>query len=179
MRASEATPPTKSQARATGDICCMPPLLGITYNKCKALPNISEDCLISPMSEEKHMGAKLQQEAKDRGLKPAQVAEVFGVKPPSVYDWYEHGRIHQKHYPKLVEWSGKPITWWLDFPREKHAVAEETAPYGGEDPRHKVLLELFEGLPAKEQDELIRTLTEKKQHYDAVIKELLERRNAA
>lgn len=126
-----------------------------------------------------HIGAKLQQEAERLGLKPAQVAELFEVKPPSVYDWYEHGRIHKKHYPKLVEMSGKPLTWWLDFPEETKKAGENKPAYVGADPRHQVLLDLFEGLPAKEQDELIRTLTEKKQHYDAVIEELLSRRHAA
>ena len=157
----------------------MPTLLGITYDKCKALPKRIRKRLISPMNVAKHMGEKLKQEATARGLKPAQVAAVFGVKPPSVYDWYEHGRIHQKHYPALVEWSGKPITWWLDLPVASNTVAEEPAAYGREDHRHKVLLELFDGLPAKEQTELIKTLTEKKQHYDAVIEELLQRRNTA
>ena len=125
------------------------------------------------------MGVKLKQEAKRLGLKPAQVAEVFGVQPPSVYDWYEHGRIHKKHYPKLVELTGKPLQWWLDFSEEHIKAAQEQRFYVGENPRHIVLLDLFEGLPAKEQDELIRTLTEKKQHYDSVIDELLRRRNAA
>lgn len=131
------------------------------------------------MQNAHHMGVKLRQEAIRLGLKPAQVAEVFGVKPPSVYDWYEHGRIHKKHYPTLVEWSGKPLQWWLDFPETSIGVEQTPAPYFGADPRHRILLELFEGLPAKEQDDLIRTLTEKKQHYDAVIEELLNRRKSA
>jgi len=175
MRANAVTPPTICAALSTGDMCSIPPLLGNTYSLCKALPNIFVECLISSM----HMGAKLKQEAKRLGLKPAQVAELFDVKPPSVYDWYEHGRIHKKHYPMLVEMSGKPIQWWLDFPAEAPGVAENQPTYGVADHRHNVLLELFDGLPSKEQDDLIRTLTEKKQHYDSVIEELLNRRNAA
>lgn len=123
------------------------------------------------------MGEKLKQEAVRLNLKPAEVAEFFGVKPPSVYDWYDHGRIHRKHYPKLVELSGKPLSWWLEMPE---IMASESIPgYGTDDPRHATLLLLFDGLPAKDQDELIRALTEKKQHYDSVIEELLSRRNAA
>jgi hypothetical protein len=125
-----------------------------------------------------HLGEKLKQEAERLGLKPVQVAEFFEVRPPSVYDWYNHGRIHKKHYPKLIEMSGKPLTWWLDFP-EGVIASEHTPSFVNPDPRHQVLVELFEGLPTKEQDELIRTLTEKKQHYDAVIEELLSRRHAA
>lgn len=157
----------------------MAPLLGITYGFSKALPKIFLHCLISAMEKQIHMGDKLKQEAERLGLTPAQVAEIFDVKPPSVYDWYENGRIAKKHYPKLVQWSSKPITWWLDMPNESIGVGEGPAAYVNVDPRHKALLDLFDGLPSKEQDELIRTLTEKKQHYDSVIEELLQRRNAA
>jgi len=126
-----------------------------------------------------HMGAKLEQEAKRLGLKPAQIAKVFGVRPPSVYDWYAHGRIHKKHYPMLVELTGKPLAWWLDFPQEAPKAAEEGAAYGRDDHRHAVLLELFDSLPSKEQDELIQTLKAKKQHYDDVVSELMARRKQA
>lgn len=127
------------------------------------------------MSQKNHIGEKLRQEAEKRGLKPAQVAEIFGVRPPSVYDWYEHGRIHQRHYPTLVEWSGLSIEWWLDI-APSHRVEEPARPYADLDPRQKALLELFEGLPSADQDELFRTLEEKKQHYEAVISELTARK---
>lgn len=126
-----------------------------------------------------HMGVKLKEEAKRLGLKPKDLAEKFGVKPPSVYDWYEHGRIHKKHYPTLVTVFDRSIDWWLDLADQGFVAREESASYADPDPRHHVLLELFDGLPTKEQDELIRTLTEKKHHYDSVIEELLSRRNAA
>jgi len=179
MRASEVSPPAACTALPIAEICSMPVLLGITYDYCKALPNKFRHCLISPMNNQGHMGEKLKEEAERLGLKPAQVAKVFDVKPPSVYDWYEHGRIHKKHYPTLVEWSGKPLSWWLDIPIDSARVAEEPTAYGTKDHRHDILIQLFDGLPSKEQDDLIRTLTEKKQHYDAVVNELLLRRNAA
>lgn len=68
------------------------------------------------METETHLGIKLKAEAERLKLKPAQVAELFKIKPPSVYDWYTTGRIHQRHYLKMVEWSGKPLEWWFDFP---------------------------------------------------------------
>jgi len=131
------------------------------------------------MQKTSHIGDRLKTEAERLGLKPLQVAEFFGVKAPSVYDWYDHGRIHKKHYLRLVELSGKPLSWWLDLRTEGHQVAEHQSDYADADPRQRILLELFEGLPSKEQDELIQTLTQKKQHYDAVIEELLARRHAA
>ena len=118
MFASFVSPPTCREAFSMGDMHSIPTLLGITYGLDKALPNLFRHCLIPSMENTGHIGAKLKQEAERLGLKPAQVAEKFGVKPPSVYDWYEHGRIHKKHYPTLVELSGKPLQWWLDFPSE-------------------------------------------------------------
>lgn len=156
-------PPTACAAFPIGVVCSMPQLLGSTYDKSKALPNLFQECLIDGMDNKNHMGVKLEQEAKRLGLKPVQVAAVFNVKPPSVYDWYARGRIHKKHYPRLVEWSGKPLSWWLDFPDEAVMVAQERPDYdSGIDPRHQVLLDLFEGLPAKDQDDLIRTLLRRK-----------------
>jgi hypothetical protein len=62
-----------------------------------------------------HIGKKLQRQAEARGLNQSQVAELFGVKGPSVYDWYKHGRIHNRHLPTMVAEFGKPLEWWLDF----------------------------------------------------------------
>ncbi len=120
-------PPTARAALPIGVVCSMPPLLGITYTKSKALPKIFRECLIDGMEPKNHMGVKLRQEAARLGLKPAQVAAVFDVKPPSVYDWYEHGRIHKKHYAKLIAWSGKPLAWWLGLPDAMQAPPDQLA----------------------------------------------------
>lgn len=79
------------------------------------------------------MGKKLQQIAENRRLKPKDVAVFFDVKPPSVYDWYEHGRISKKHYQKLEEFSGKPITWWLNMLDE--TATTSTPPLTAQEPR--------------------------------------------
>ena len=179
MRANDVTPPTRVQALEMAEIFSIPALLGITYKKSKALPKKIQGCLISPMTEDRHMGVKLQQEAIRRDLKPPQIAEIFEVKTPSVYDWYAHGRIHQRHYAKLVAWSGKPITWWLDLPHDEHRVSEPDAAYTVRPTRHKELIELFDGLPKQEQDALMQTMAEKKRLYDEIFEELLTRRNAA
>lgn len=42
------------------------------------------------------------------------LAKEFGVALTSVYGWVEKGRISKERLPKLAEWSGKPLTWWLD-----------------------------------------------------------------
>ena len=61
------------------------------------------------------IGKKLQRLAEARGLNQSQVADLFRVKSPSVYDWYKHGRIHNRHLPTMVAEFGKPLEWWLDY----------------------------------------------------------------
>ena len=74
--------------------------------------------------------------------------------------------------------SGHSIDWWLDLVGSPQEVPPVRPTKGGDtNPRHKVLLELFDGIPGKEQDELVRSLTEKKQYYDTVIEELVKRRS--
>lgn len=45
-------------------------------------------------------------------------------------------------------------------------------------PRHAALISLFESLPKSEQDSLIKSLEEKKQHYDLLLEELITKRRA-
>lgn len=42
------------------------------------------------------------------------LAKEFDVALPSVYGWVEKGRISKERLPKLAEWSGRPLSWWLD-----------------------------------------------------------------
>ncbi|PHM70314.1 XRE family transcriptional regulator [Xenorhabdus sp. KJ12.1] len=44
-------------------------------------------------------------------------------------------------------------------------------------PRQRILLELFDELPDSEADQLLKTLEEKKQHYNQLLEELLHKRN--
>ncbi len=92
------------------------------------------------MTTPKHIGQKLQAHAISQNLKPAKVAAVFGVKPPSVYDWYKHGRMDKEHYQTLVDWSGKPIEYWLDL-RPRPADTTAYSDYA------RVLANLFDALP--------------------------------
>ncbi len=129
------------------------------------------------MPKTTHLGEKLKQEMARLGLKNAQIAELFGVKTPSVYDWIQFGRIHKKHFPQLVKVFGRPLSWWLNSPPEDELEAGgHAATNDPSSPRHRVLIDLYESLPKKEQDDLIRSLEEKKQHYDAVIEELTARK---
>jgi hypothetical protein len=178
-RANAPSPPTMLEAISMGFVLSIPPLLGITDILGKALPNSFVNSPIHNMNSTEHLGTKLKEEARRLGIKPVQVAEFFGVKAPSVYDWYEHGRIHKRHYAKLVEFSGKPLYWWLNFPVTALGVTESASlqwPSG--NAKHQRVLELFESLPTQEQEELLDSLAKKKEHYDAVVEEMLLRRFA-
>lgn len=53
---------------------------------------------------------------------------------------------------------------------------EEPAPFRVINPRHAALISLFESLPKSDQDDLIKSLEEKKQHYDQLLTELSQRK---
>lgn len=131
-----------------------------------------------------HLGLKLAAEMERLGLKPPDVATLFDVKVPSVYDWIRHGRMHKRHYPALVAMSDRSIEWWLGMPETKpdnspqtpaHKAAEEPAKYKVSQKKHAELIELFDALPATEQNELLTELRKKKRHYAALLDELLHR----
>lgn len=46
----------------------------------------------------------------------AALAKAFDVRVPSVYGWIDNGRIHKNKLTRLVEWSGRPLEWWLGAP---------------------------------------------------------------
>lgn len=110
------------------------------------------------MSTPLNMGKKLQKMAEERGLRPVDIAKIFNVKAPSVYDWYEHGRIHKKHFEKLVEWSGQPITWWLDFTSEDNAHLKAVFVLSLDKGMHETLLSLFNELSASQKAFILQTL---------------------
>lgn len=62
------------------------------------------------------IGAKINTVLAEKGVPGdySALAKHFGVALTSVYGWVERGRISKDRLPKLAEWSGKPLTWWLD-----------------------------------------------------------------
>jgi len=62
-----------------------------------------------------------------------------------------------------------------------HKVTEKEASYvtNTENPKRKILWELFESLPQKDQDEIIKSMFEKKKYYDELIAELTKSRRIA
>lgn len=69
------------------------------------------------------LGQKLNEVMRGKGIEGdyAALAAAFGVRTPSVYDWITHGRLGKERYARLVEWSGKGLSWWFDVaePEEK------------------------------------------------------------
>lgn len=72
-----------------------------------------------------HMGKRLAKAMLNKGVDKNAVAKEFGVKVPSVYDWLEHGRIAKKHIPKLQEYFGGSLDWWLGL-SELHETGNES-----------------------------------------------------
>lgn len=134
--------------------------------------------MIEPLKKPEHIGDRLKLFMDEHQIKVKQVAEIFGVERPSVYDWLKFGRMDKKHYATLVQWSKLPIEYWLGMPIQSNIndneVREPTGAYM--TPRISALIQLFNAVTKADQDEIIRSLNEKKQGYDALFRELLEKR---
>lgn len=124
----------------------MPPILGITYSTVKALPKGmgKSPNRAMPISS-KELGEKLRGAMEAKGTRPPELAELCGVRVPSVYDWMEHGRIAKKHLPKLAEFFGTSLGFWLGEEDEEDL-----------NPLERQLLTMHRALPEEMKDELLR-----------------------
>jgi len=91
----------------------MTAILGIAYSKVKALPCRLVESSNLGMQSSKDLAELLKAQMAAKGTKPAELAELCGVKAPSVYDWINYGRIAKKHIPRLAEFFGTPLGYWL------------------------------------------------------------------
>lgn len=66
-------------------------------------------------STEHPIGRKINLVLEEKGLPGdyTALAKEFDVALTSVYGWVEKGRISKDRLPKLAEWSGRPLDWWL------------------------------------------------------------------
>lgn len=108
--------------------------LGTTEKCNRAMPITSKD-----------LGAKLKAAMEAKGTKPPELAALCGVRVPSVYDWMEHGRIAKKHLPKLAEFFGTSLGFWLGEEDDEDL-----------NPLERQLLTLNRSLPEEMKDELLR-----------------------
>ena len=125
---------------------------------------------------------RLQRVLKDLGWSQSEMARRIGVTAQSVQAWCGGVTPRKDKLDKLAEVTGYPVHWF--FMPDDNDMKDE--PSFQEDkgkivtPQEQILLQLFNELPESERTELIRTLKEKKQHYDQLLKELLEvKKNAS
>lgn len=62
------------------------------------------------------IGSKINIVLDEKGMPGdyAALAKEFDVALTSVYGWVDNGRISKSRLPKLADWSGRPLEWWLD-----------------------------------------------------------------
>lgn len=120
--------------------------LGITYPTVKALPlGIAARRNRGMPITSKELAEKLRATMEAKGTRPPELAELCGVRVPSVYDWMEHGRIAKKHLPKLAEFFGTSLGFWLGEEDDEDL-----------NPLERQLLTLNRSLPEEMKDELLR-----------------------
>ncbi|EIV9610944.1 helix-turn-helix domain-containing protein [Klebsiella pneumoniae] len=122
---------------------------------------------------------RLQRILKDLGWSQSEMARRIGVTAQSVQSWCGGVTPRKDKLDKLAEVTGRPVHWFFmsgDGNLESEPSITEVSSKVV-TPQEQVLLQLFNELPESERTSLIQTLKEKKQHYDQLLKELLEVKN--
>lgn len=83
----------------------------------------------TPRTTSDPLGQKLLQVLREQGHADDLnfLAAQLGVTVQSTYDYIRHGRLAKERYPKLVEWSGRPLDWWFDVQTPAQLRATEVA----------------------------------------------------
>lgn len=98
------------------------------------------------MQSSKDLAEKLKFQMGVRKTKPPELAELCGIKTPSVYDWINYGRIAKKHIPKLAEFFGTPLAYWLGGDEEDEDV----------DPLETQLLTMYRSMTEDFKERLLQ-----------------------
>jgi transcriptional regulator with XRE-family HTH domain len=124
----------------------MTAILGIAYSEVKALPCRLVRSSNLGMQSSKDLAVLLRTQMAAKGTKPAELAELCGVKAPSVYDWINYGRIAKKHIPRLAEFFGTPLGYWLGTDEDEDDL----------DPLERQLLAMYRALDQEFRDRLLQ-----------------------
>lgn len=66
------------------------------------------------LSTSQQIATKLQQFLRETGITPTAIANACSVSRQAVQGWKKTGRIDKMKFQRLVQFSERPMTWWLD-----------------------------------------------------------------
>ncbi|HAL7435840.1 TPA: helix-turn-helix domain-containing protein [Escherichia coli] len=123
--------------------------------------------------------SRLQRILKDLGWSQSELARHIGVTAQAVQAWCNGVTPRKDKLDKLAKVTGYPVHFF--FMNEGEYLDESTLHPGNYNqeltPQEQALLQLFRGLPESEKNKLINELKEKREHFDLLLKELLEAKN--
>ncbi|MCW7549228.1 helix-turn-helix domain-containing protein [Photorhabdus sp. APURE] len=118
--------------------------------------------------------ARLNELMDQQGISKADMARIAGVSPQAVNNWFNRGDIGKRSAQKLAQYVGVSVDWILgDNEANGPSDNVQERPLSQQE---KILLELFNELPASEADKFIKALEDKKRYYDTLLDELLHKR---
>ncbi|WP_252499240.1 transcriptional regulator, partial [Escherichia coli] len=117
-------------------------------------------------------------------VRVAVVADVCGVSQRAIYKWMDNGKLPRTEYTgetiprreklrELATLIGTTPTYLLGEDTEESGQVRF---YQELNPRQKIIIDLLDELPDSETDELLKTLEEKKQKYNAIYEELARKK---
>ena len=97
------------------------------------------------------LAQKLKEQMERKGTKPPELAALCEVRVPSVYDWINYGRIAKKHLPRLAEFFGTPLGYWLGTDAADPSDDEELL-----NPLERQLLALYRSMSESAKARLLQ-----------------------
>ena len=110
------------------------------------------------------------------------IAKAMGVTPKAVSKWFNAESMPRRgKMVELASYLGTSVAFLMgETDIVSSPEVEPSHQHGSKEfltPRQKILLQLFDDLPENEADELVKSLEEKKRHYDELYKELSKKRH--
>lgn len=120
---------------------------------------------------------RLQQALDESGISQAELGRRVGVNSQSVSGWCS-GIFPRKDKLEMLPGAlGKPLYWFFMSDDEEKQLSANS---GGKvvSEKHLALIDLFDQLPAKEQDNMLSAFGERLKELDSFVEQYLKRRKA-
>lgn len=120
---------------------------------------------------------RLQQALDESGISQAELGRRVGVNSQSVSGWCS-GIFPRKDKLEMLPGAlGKPLYWFFMSDDEEKQLS---ASGGGKvvSEKHQALIDLFDQLPATEQDNMLSAFGERLKELDSFVEQYLKRRKA-
>ncbi|HIE0366377.1 TPA: helix-turn-helix domain-containing protein [Serratia marcescens] len=118
---------------------------------------------------------RLQQALDESGISQAELGRRVGVNSQSVSGWCSGIFPRKDKLEMLPEALGKPLYWFFLTEEEEKQLGDGNLGRKITD-KHQELIDLFDQLPASEQENMLNAFSERLKELDSFVEQYLKRR---